>query len=358
MHRNTPSSPPSTTSDQAVTVRVGTDVPFTEQHELFHQLGDIVPDQPLMRLDERVAVSRFLVDELPLHHQAVKSRRIIITEKPDLDLVWHYSRIFIKPIPLCMLTHSFWAQHIQAGSPSKSGVIAQEARLIPRYITWDNWCRFIQGFKGLSDAQVSKRYQYGEIRLTRLNFWVKVFFQGWIYHEVHHNYATYFAQFITPYIFVFGGLSVVLTAFQAMLAANTGNLDRAKVTVLVDISLIIFALFRIIFVLLRFFFLLRVFFLLRFVFILFRIIFVLLRFFFMLRFVFVMLGLIFVMLRFFFLLRVFFMLRFVFVMLSLFTFGINTTIAFIFRVIIARRMLIGRVTRARASIIFWPAYLF
>ncbi|KAI9742515.1 MAG: hypothetical protein M1835_003060, partial [Candelina submexicana] len=35
----------------------------------------------------------------PLHEQVLKGRQIVITEKPELHLVWTDGRIFIKPIP-------------------------------------------------------------------------------------------------------------------------------------------------------------------------------------------------------------------------------------------------------------------
>jgi hypothetical protein len=34
-----------------------------------------------------------------LTHQHVRGRRIVITENPELHLVWIYDRIFIKPLP-------------------------------------------------------------------------------------------------------------------------------------------------------------------------------------------------------------------------------------------------------------------
>ncbi|KAI1146835.1 hypothetical protein F4825DRAFT_472117 [Nemania diffusa] len=43
-----------------------------------------------------------------LTHQIVRGREIVITERPGLHLVWHYNRVFIKPLPKYLLSHAFW----------------------------------------------------------------------------------------------------------------------------------------------------------------------------------------------------------------------------------------------------------
>src|SRR5208282_4898449 len=96
--------------------------------------GDSVPGQPLVLLEDKESLSSFLHGELtterldkmyhilfllsnrnnisPLHHQALMGRQILITERPDLHLVWYYDRIFIKPIPLCLLNYEFYSNHL------------------------------------------------------------------------------------------------------------------------------------------------------------------------------------------------------------------------------------------------------
>ncbi|KAL4787016.1 hypothetical protein BJX76DRAFT_319770 [Aspergillus varians] len=44
----------------------------------------------------------------PLHRQMVKGRMIISTEDPRLHLVWINDRIFVKPLPRYLISHSFW----------------------------------------------------------------------------------------------------------------------------------------------------------------------------------------------------------------------------------------------------------
>jgi hypothetical protein len=37
----------------------------------------------------------------------VRGRRVTITEKPALHLVWFYERVFVKPLPKYLLSHAF-----------------------------------------------------------------------------------------------------------------------------------------------------------------------------------------------------------------------------------------------------------
>lgn len=223
-----------------------------------------VPGQPLIPLDEE-EVSPFLNRELstkrlddiygilwlvsskqnisPLHHQAIKGRNIIITERPDLHLVWHHNQIFVKPIPRCLLNYAFFKTYI-SGFPigldfqkSANGFLwtytklivhesdfnlAKKLELLPddEAITWIKWCKFIQGFQHMTDNEVAKRYHYGELRLTRLNFYYRVLFRGWTYLNTYTQYDTYFGRFLAPFLFVFGSISLVLTAMQVALATS------------------------------------------------------------------------------------------------------------------------------------------
>ncbi|KAF7541974.1 hypothetical protein G7Z17_g11845 [Cylindrodendrum hubeiense] len=225
-------------------------------------LGNTVPGQPLIALEDQAAVAQFLVRELstvrlkrlygilfltskpenisPLHHQAVKGRKICITEQADLHLAWHYERIFIKPVPKCLFSRTFRETYIHHTkdedaddlSLEASGFLrsysrlivhesdfdfAKEFKLLPEWIQWEGWCRFIHEFHGLRDRNVARRYHYGEIRLTRLNF-LCTLLHGSSYAQMYHNYAIYFARFGAPYVFVFGAITVLLTALQTSLA--------------------------------------------------------------------------------------------------------------------------------------------
>ncbi|KAF0327061.1 subtilisin-like serine protease [Colletotrichum asianum] len=193
-------------------------IPFDEQSQLV-QLQSSIPGYPTMPIDNDQEVKNFLIRELsterlrrlywmlflvsnrhninPLHHQLFNSRRICITERPDLHLVWYYDRIFIKPIPKFLFSYGVWTAAIEEALDSDGHrlildalgflrtysslivhesdfEIAKKQKLLPDFVDWDMWCLFIRGFTTLRDRDVSPRYYYGEIRLTRLNLWYRV----------------------------------------------------------------------------------------------------------------------------------------------------------------------------------------
>lgn len=241
-------------------------IPFEKTDELCKTLADTVPGQPLIRLTETGECYEFLTRELstkrlvplysilfllsnrnnisPLHHQAVKGRQIIITERPDLHLVWYSGRIFIKPIPVCLLNYDFYRAHVLV--PFSDCDLHKEARgflrtyarliihesdfniaktinLIPDNVDWSHWCRFIRHIQELKDSDVSPRYHYGELRLTRLNFYSKLLLNGWSYFEVYYQYTDYFARFLAPYLFMFGATTLVLAAMQTAITADSDS---------------------------------------------------------------------------------------------------------------------------------------
>ena len=91
---------------------------------------------------------------------------------------------------------------------------ATTERLIPKH---SEFIDFITNFQRIDDKHVSQRYQYGELRLTRLNFWTKIFLRRFTFHKVHGQYGAYFARFYGPILFVFGIFTVALSAMQLAL---------------------------------------------------------------------------------------------------------------------------------------------
>lgn len=181
-----------------------------------------------------------------LTHQIVQGREIVITEKPELHLIWHYNRVFIKPLPKYLLSYSFWDYYlISSLSPIEKPVrntikeaalgflrsykylirhrsdfnlaMKEEHRLLPKGTTYSEFSRFIESLETIDDSMVSARYQYGELRLTRLNFWIKVFLFRSTYHRVEGQYGPYFARFYGPILFLFGVFSVTLSGMQVVL---------------------------------------------------------------------------------------------------------------------------------------------
>jgi hypothetical protein len=183
----------------------------------------------------------------PLHRQRVKGRQIIITEDPRLHLVWIHDRIFIKPLPHYLLSREFWKLHLDVGAgqqEEKSDLckaatgflrtyyylvqhesdfhIAQQEdlRLLPKSIDWASFCRFRQDLNQIEDSTVSNRYHYGELRLTRLNFYAPFLLRKFHFEQVHGQYGDFFGRLYGPVLFVFATVSTILNSMQVALAAE------------------------------------------------------------------------------------------------------------------------------------------
>jgi hypothetical protein len=250
--------------------------PFTKATELLHNLtrDDFLPGQPTIALHDPAPLLTFLETDLyatdlekiaprlwimstpsssninALHRQRVVGREIVVTEEPRLHLVWVHNRIFIKPVPAYLTSHWFWEQYLESSSCSLGDVesrdrirkaavgflrsyrylvrhetdfnIAQQAGLglIPRDVDWASWCRFMAGVEGIGDAEVSQRYCYGELRLTRLNLYAPLLLRKFHYERVHGQYGEFFARLYGPMLFVFAVVSTMLSAMQVALAAE------------------------------------------------------------------------------------------------------------------------------------------
>lgn len=131
-----------------------------------------------------------------LHMQKIKGRDIAPCEDPRLHLVWQPEKIYIKPLPICLLNYEFWTIFLRLPenkSPYSSSsssdsviskfdrsvavgflrsyaflirhrldfVIAKESHLIPGDVDWINWSKFINHFRSLGNDHVAKRYHYG-----------------------------------------------------------------------------------------------------------------------------------------------------------------------------------------------------
>lgn len=127
----------------------------------------------------------------PLHRQILLNRSIVITERPDEHLVWHESRIFLKPLPKYLLNFSFWERHLcteKALFECASGLIlsyvwlvrynsdleiALSTGLLPASIDWERWTAFVDSFLAHVNPfalnNVDRRYHFGELRLGRLD---------------------------------------------------------------------------------------------------------------------------------------------------------------------------------------------
>ena len=190
----------------------------------------------------------------PLHEQVIKKRAIIVTEHPRLHLIWFKDTIYLKPIPDFLFCRTIWTTCLcattadQQANPDRTYLrqaalgflrsyglliqhesdytIAKEANLIPKGVGFVNFQKFIKDIRRLSDADVAKRYHYGQLRLSYLNYAV-LFFRPpftqkkfcWSYQNQYWSTAQYLQRFGAPLAFAFVIVSVILSAMQVMLAA-------------------------------------------------------------------------------------------------------------------------------------------
>lgn len=191
-----------------------------------------------------------------LHRQLLMNRTIVVTEKTDMHLVWRDSRIFIKPLPAMLLNYEFWTQHIldQSLHSVACGLllsyawlicyesdfhIAQDKQLLPKSLTYGQWTAFANAFMSKIDfvhfTGIHRRYQYGELRLPRLNIiyrWTQLghFTRGFFYD--YYRYSNFFERNFGWLFIIFAVITVVLAAMQVGLAtkalADNHAFDRAS----------------------------------------------------------------------------------------------------------------------------------
>ncbi|KAI4241315.1 MAG: hypothetical protein L6R40_004621 [Gallowayella cf. fulva] len=250
--------------------------PFRPEHQLNHEYDRLSAPQGsrpiilpcLPRLPPNAtALREFLVEDLcpvklnrlashlwlcstpytnvpPLHSHAVHKRNIVLAEDPGLHLVWEAGRIFIKPLPPYLLSHAFWTTHLISGDvngdkrvvvQSALGLlrsygycirhesdlrVAKEAHLIPQDVTWEQWADFSASFPAIRDDEVAPRYHYGKIQLSRLHWLVRIYLGQLNYYYIDGGYGDSFARYYGPLLFIFGTLSVLLSAMQVGMAVE------------------------------------------------------------------------------------------------------------------------------------------
>lgn len=199
----------------------------------------------------------------PLHEQLIKKRNIVAAENPRLHLTWFHDTLYVKPLPDYLLSHAVWDRHVQRPRPQaldarprydkyraaagfvrsygllvrheSDFAVARRCNLLPEYVTFHGFQRFVRGFRELDDGDVSHRYQYGQFRLSRLN-WVANGVKlvrplarmahdpghrrlPWYYQRTHWELRRHIQEYAAPFIFVFAVLSLILGSMQVVLAA-------------------------------------------------------------------------------------------------------------------------------------------
>jgi hypothetical protein len=194
-----------------------------------------------------------------LHKQVIKQRTVTVAEDPNLHLTWYYNTVYLKPIPHCLLSHTFWRIYVL---PNLQGrdikdifdttqlpdhcrtalgflrsygfliehesdfAIAQAAGLVPNFVSYIEFQCFIHRFRSLPDNAVSIRYHYGQLRLSRLNWAVRLIRPvatgkafPLAYQQRYWQTGQHLQRLGAPTLFMFAALSLILSSMQVILAA-------------------------------------------------------------------------------------------------------------------------------------------
>jgi hypothetical protein len=178
-----------------------------------------------------------------LHEQIVRGREIVVTEDPGLHLLWYFDRVFIKPLPPYLTSHAFWKEFLCRESSadlrraalgyvrsycylikSQSDFnIAEEKKLIAKGVDAKALLRFLHSFESVSDDDVTLRYKYGELRLSRINLYIRFYERRFFYRKMQWQYSDYLNGLVAPFVFAFALVSTALSAMQVVLAAQQPN---------------------------------------------------------------------------------------------------------------------------------------
>jgi hypothetical protein len=181
-------------------------------------------------------------------------RRIVVTERADMHLLWHDTTIFMKPLPPWLLNWEFWVRGICAAAREekeekeennhqlypdacgflytytrlvRSGIdleIAQRSGLIPKEVEWSRWAAFVRSVQSTNidplrfPDSLNKRWWYGELRLNRLDIIYRLVMHDMRgYHYRCRRYKNFLEGNFAWVIAVFGYAVTILTAMQVVL---------------------------------------------------------------------------------------------------------------------------------------------
>ena len=167
-----------------------------------------------------------------LHHQRVLLRTIIPSELARLHLVWFDRIIYVKPLPDHLLHASCYSD--KGADPAGLVVgflrsycclirfradleLAKKSDLISKDVTWEQWAAVREKIiTETENSHTNRRYEYGELRLNRLDIIYRLTGRGLTYFTVHRTYETYFAQYFSLFATVFAFVAIILTAMQVL----------------------------------------------------------------------------------------------------------------------------------------------
>ncbi|TPX16067.1 uncharacterized protein E0L32_004062 [Thyridium curvatum] len=194
----------------------------------------------------------------PLQRQRMMGRSIFLTERPDEHLVWHQTKLLLKPLPAFLLCHTFWTEHLCGDlglHRSAMGLLlsyawlvghesdfalAQQSGLLPEDVSWPRWTALMRDFVHPDNLdlgslrQVDRRYHYGELRLSRLDSLVRFLPAMWTrrrfvggYLSRSTWYQAFFERNFSWLLAAFVFVSVILSALQVGLGTRSLGASEA-----------------------------------------------------------------------------------------------------------------------------------
>lgn len=225
--------------------------PFSKDQECVQKLSGKAPGSDELTKDLSVnelndiyaflPIAGSLDNYSPLHHQLILNREIKATNQARLHMLWMRRVIYFKPLPSYLMNAAYvrdYVCHDRKLYPLVMGFllsyckilkspldisVAHDSYLLPEDITWDKWELFrneiISTFEGRDDM-LNMRYDYGELRIARLNMIYRLTGRGVVYFTTHREYGTYFSEYFQLFITIFAFASTILQAMQVALSGD------------------------------------------------------------------------------------------------------------------------------------------
>lgn len=200
----------------------------------------------------------------PLHIQLCMNREIKIVEDISLHLLWYDNIIYIKPFENILINkklklinndnindnnlikciNGFLLSYLDLIKTKSDYYIAIEKKILEEEITWQQWKNMREKnliIKKYEDIKFNKRYEYGELRLFRLNLIYRLTFRGLCYFNIFKQYDVYFSKYFQMSVILFAYLSIYLTAMQVMLASTNNNYYNFSIFCIIVATISIFS---------------------------------------------------------------------------------------------------------------------
>jgi hypothetical protein len=178
----------------------------------------------------------------------------------------------MKPIPVALLSWEFWRRFICVSVKQEGGTVKQERgafyaaacgfllsytvlithpsdyrlavshHLIPD-MGWKNWCLLSHDIRTSfldSNFPTERRWEYGELRLSRLNWIYKLTLRGYSYSYMFTEYRTYFSKNFQLLLLAFAYCSVVLAAMQVVMTSSEPGVWLADLCFKFSVLIILF----------------------------------------------------------------------------------------------------------------------